>query len=137
MLFWECPNITSVTCLATTPPRCINVQTLDENGNRVYNYNFNPKVLEQATLFVPTASLEVYQMASYWKNFQHIEAIPEITGDVDGDSKITIADVTGLIDMLLTGATSVTDCPAADVDGDGQITIADVTTLIDMLLTAE
>ena len=135
MLFWECPNITSVTCLATTPPRCNSVQSYDENGNRIYYYNFNPEVCEQATLYVPAASLEAYQTASYWKNFQHIEAIPVMTGDVDGDGKVSIADVTDLIDMLLTGAISATDYPAADVDGDGKITIADVTDLIDILLT--
>ena len=60
-----------------------------------------------------------------------------ITGDVDDDGRITIADVTDLIDMLLTGATSATDYPAADVDGDGKITIADVTDLIDILLTSK
>ena len=60
-----------------------------------------------------------------------------MTGDVDGDGKVSIADVTDLIDMLLTGATSAMDYPAADVDGDGKITIADVTSLIDMLLTSK
>ena len=53
-------------------------------------------------------------------------------GDVDHDSKVTIADVTELIDGLLSDASTV---PAeGDVDQDSKVTIADVTELIDMLL---
>lgn len=135
-LFWECPNITCVTCLATTPPICY-TGTSTDIATTEYFYNFNDEVFEQATLYVPAESLDAYQTAYYWKNFQHIEPIPAVTGDVDGDGKVSIADVTDLIDMLLTGATSVMDYPAADVDGDGKITIADVTSLIDMLLTSK
>ena len=54
-------------------------------------------------------------------------------GDVNGDGALGIADVTDLIDLLLSGATTG-QYPVADVNGDGQITIADVTDLIDMLL---
>lgn len=57
-----------------------------------------------------------------------------LAGDVDGDGRITIGDVTALIDMLLAGNASVTDYPQADFDGDGRITIGDVTALIDHLL---
>ena len=55
-----------------------------------------------------------------------------MTGDVNGDNAVTIADVTALIDILLSGATA----PAgADCNNDGQVTIADVTALIDYLLS--
>jgi len=53
-------------------------------------------------------------------------------GDVNGDGQVTIADVTELIDSLLSGVEVPTH--VADVNGDGQVTIADVTELIDMLL---
>ena len=53
-------------------------------------------------------------------------------GDVNGDGQVTIADVTALIDSLLSGVEVPLD--AADVNGDGSVTIADVTALIDMLL---
>ena len=55
-------------------------------------------------------------------------------GDVDADYRISIADVTELIDMLLRGDVSVADNPAADVNGNGIINIADVVELIDQLL---
>ena len=53
-------------------------------------------------------------------------------GDVDGDGKINIADVTQLINYLLVGNPSVL---AADVDDDERVTISDVTALINYLLT--
>ena len=58
-------------------------------------------------------------------------------GDCDGDGKITISDVTTLIDYLLSESASVSSVDVADCDGDGKITISDVTTLIDYLLSGE
>ena len=53
-------------------------------------------------------------------------------GDVDHDGKVSIDDVTSLIDGLLGGHVSCATC--ADVDADGDVSIADVTALIDKLL---
>ncbi len=131
--FLECPNITNVTCLATTPPTCHRFQ-MYVNGERIIVVDFDSEVFDQATLYVPAASLEAYQTASVWRGFQHIEPIPAVTGDVDGDGVVGIADITDLIDMLLNGNVSIETCPAADVDGDGIIGIADITELIDTLL---
>ena len=60
---------------------------------------------------------------------------PYILGDVNEDGKVSIADVTALIDLLLEGDTNVADHPAADMSGDGNISIADVTAIIDYLLS--
>lgn len=56
-------------------------------------------------------------------------------GDVNMDGKVSIDDVTNLIDILLGSVLTVYDMNAADVDRDGKVTIADVTALIDMLLS--
>lgn len=56
-------------------------------------------------------------------------------GDVNMDGKISIDDVTDLIDILLGSVLTVYDMGAADVNGDHSITIGDVTELIDRLLT--
>ena len=55
---------------------------------------------------------------------------------MDGDGEVAIADVTTLIDYLLSGGTAEINTDAADVDEDGEIAIADVTTLIDKLLAS-
>ena len=56
-------------------------------------------------------------------------------GDVNGDGDISIADVTTLIDYLLSGDISLINFDAADCHQDGDISIADVTALIDYLLS--
>ena len=55
-------------------------------------------------------------------------------GDVNGDGKVTISDVTTLIDLLISNNPSDFD-PQMDVNGDGLANIADASDLIDMLLT--
>ena len=62
---------------------------------------------------------------------------PTKTGDVDGDGRITISDVTDLIDKLLGANNPSFAIDDADVDGDGRLTIGDVTDLIDFLLSNE
>ena len=58
-----------------------------------------------------------------------------LTGDVDHDGRISIADVVLLIDYLLSGSS---DTPvAADVDSDGVVSIADVASLIDFILSGQ
>ena len=75
---------------------------------------------------------------SHWSNFQRVTLSegghPYQPGDVDHDGILTIADVTYLIDALLSGGDVCEIC--ADVDGDGNVTISDVTFMIDMLLTS-
>jgi len=53
-------------------------------------------------------------------------------GDVNGDTKVTIADVTALVNIILGKSTDV-HC-TADINGDGKITIADVTALVNIIL---
>lgn len=62
------------------------------------------------------------------------DGIPQdqLVGDVDGDGAVNIADVTALIDCLLSGVPTVGN---GDIDGDGTVNIADVTALIDILLS--
>lgn len=56
-------------------------------------------------------------------------------GDVTGNERITIDDVTDLIDYLLGGyELDEFQLAAADVNSNGSVTISDVTALIDLLL---
>ena len=56
-----------------------------------------------------------------------------LLGDVNGDGKVTIADVTALVNILLGKDTSY-NLDAADVNSDDKTTIADVTELVNILL---
>ena len=56
-----------------------------------------------------------------------------LDGDVNGDGKVNINDVTILINLLLSG-NQVDNNGEPDVDGDGRVSISDVTTLIYLLL---
>ena len=69
---------------------------------------------------------------SYYYTIVFPEEPQVVIGDVNGDNEVTIADVTALIDYLLSGGEI--NLQAADCSQDGNITIKDVTELIDMLL---
>ncbi|MBQ6167926.1 MAG: SUMF1/EgtB/PvdO family nonheme iron enzyme [Muribaculaceae bacterium] len=60
-----------------------------------------------------------------------------LKGDVDGDGKVNISDVSALIDYVLTRDATTIDLLNADVDDDGEIGIADVADLIDLILQIE
>ena len=74
---------------------------------------------------------------SLWSNTQEVTLLQGHAfdlGDVNHDGSVSIADVTVLIDYLLSGGDGAcTTC--ADINGDSSVTIADVTALIDMLLS--
>ena len=55
-----------------------------------------------------------------------------VTGDVNGDSEVNIADVNAIIDIILGGNPVAT----ADVNGDSEVNIADINTIIDIILGA-
>jgi hypothetical protein len=115
-------EVKCVICRAVTPPNV---------AEKYYGNHFG----SSQTLFVPSESLQAYRNHSEWRRFGRI--VPFLgagPGDVNGDGKIAISDVSGVIDQLLSGG----DIPAyCDVNGDGKVTIADVTALINMLLNAE
>ena len=65
----------------------------------------------------------------------YLDIPASMRGDVDGDGTVNIADVTTLIDYLLSGNATGVNLTAADVDDSGTVNIADVTALIDYLLS--
>jgi len=57
-----------------------------------------------------------------------------LAGDVNGDGKVGMDDVTALIDYLLNSESSTVTKENADVNGDGTVGMDDLTVLIDSLL---
>jgi Leucine-rich repeat (LRR) protein len=64
------------------------------------------------------------------------EYVTFITGDVNGDESVTIADVTALVNIIL-GKNEAPASGVADVNSDGGTTIADVTALVNIILGKE
>ena len=62
------------------------------------------------------------------------QAPATLLGDVNNDGKVTIADVTALVNVLLGKDTAGYNLKAADVNENGTQTIADVTALVNILL---
>ena len=60
-----------------------------------------------------------------------------LRGDVNEDGSVNIADVTALIDYLLSGDTAGVNLDNADCNQDEGVNIADVTALIDYLLSGQ
>lgn len=67
--------------------------------------------------------------ASFIISFDH----KMIKGDINLDGKVTIADVTALVNIILGKATS-SDNSGTDINGDDKVTIADVTALVNIIL---
>ena len=85
-------------------------------------------------------SLERYQNAAVWCNFQNIEGIdtghdPGLLGDVNNDNHVNISDVASLINYLLSEDASGLNLDVADVNNDSKISIGDFTVLINYLLS--
>ena len=118
--FSRCSALRQVKSLALVPPSLYNQTCFD--------------VYDQARLLVHRDALDAYNTAQYWKLFNKTVAIEQI-GDADGNGVISVADITVLIDYLLTGDASGINLDGADCNGDSSVNISDVTTLIDYLLT--
>ena len=118
--FHNCSKLTDIYCFISVPPM-ISEDTFNESYG--------------ATLNVPMESVGAYQSAQYWCNFSSIKGIGDaVPGDADSDGKISIADVTSIIDYMLGRVDSNFNGAAADVNGDGAVNIADIVDLIDILL---
>lgn len=84
-------------------------------------------------LLTPSAESKAqYQEADQWMYF--FFAPDFLRGDVNMDGRVNIADITALIDFIMSSSDEEISELAADMDEDGEITISDVTELIDYVL---
>ena len=125
--FYGCPNLKDVYSYITDPTgwEAWDIFMLDDED------------YSGRTLHVPAGTLALYQESEMWAPyFEFIVEMGDgpagLKGDVDGDGKVTIGDVSDLIDLLL-GNSGIYNANG-DMDDDGQNTIGDVADLIDLLL---
>ena len=87
--------------------------------------------VNKTSFFEVTTQTNKYQVADVTDTYlPYLDG--GVTGDVNGDGEVSIADVNMLINMILSG----TPQPSGDVNGDGEVNIADVNAVIDIILNA-
>jgi hypothetical protein len=101
----------------------------------------NPSLITSRSAYPDnTAYASQAQIAVQWLRhraniiYNRLKEANYLPGDVNDDGKVTISDVTALIDYLLSGDSISFNEGNADVDGNGIIAIGDVSKLIDNLL---
>ena len=87
---------------------------------------------DNCTLFVPKGKIPIYRETDPWSEFTSLMELSVSNGDVNGDDKVNVSDVTALINMIM-GITTM-DESVADVNGDGKVNVSDVTALINIIL---
>ena len=97
-----------------------------ELGDEVFDYSYLPTCL----LHVPKGKSGLYSNADQWQAFENIVDDVMPRGDVNADGEVSIADVTLLVTLILSGSNNQN----SDVNGDGETGIADVTQLVSILL---
>ena len=136
-------NVTDMTAMFAV---CSNLTT-------IYASEFwsTEKVTESIWMFTDCINLVGGMGTTYDENFTdttyaHIDGGPDnpgyftakptfLRGDVNGDDKVSISDVTALINYLLSHNTTGVNVDAADCNQDSKVNISDVTALINYLLS--
>jgi surface protein len=127
-LFYNCSRLKSLNLSATL------ATNMDSNACSGVGTTESPCVL----IYPEDCSIEKEETGDgwfRWSNGYFTEAPAYLMGDVNSDNKVTIADVTALVNIILGKDTAgLYNRDAADVNGDHQITIADVTALVNVIL---
>lgn len=123
--FSGCNALTDIYCYATTPPH-LDSETFGEDG-----------LDDGITLHVPATAIEAYKEDVRWSEISDdIVPLPaaDLKGDVNGDSRVDIADVAAVISYILDPQTVPFDKEAADMDDNGSIDINDVKAIVAIIL---
>lgn len=123
--FTDCNGLTDVYSFITNPSIVTSGADLFSVWLEDGDFDYSGR-----TLHVPHGTAEAYQADARWYPFlgQIVEDL--MTGDVNSDLEVNIADVNAVIDQILAGNYTA----IGDVNGDGEVNIADVNAVIDIIL---
>ena len=133
--FRDCYVLNDVYCLIED----LSNVTIGRSVFYVYPPTGNSFDYSGRTLHIPMGTRASYKAETDWSRFfgAIVEMEPTVVpGDIDGDGKLTVSDVTDLVDKILDGSATIENLPAADVNGDGVISIADIADIIDLILAS-
>ena len=107
--------------------------SIPSRGSQTLSFEF-PNLIQNEDYFV---NIYYYSNGSATKcggtSWYTILGASSITGDVNGDGTVDIADVNLAIDIIL-GLKNKSSYPDADVNGDGKVDVADMNAIINMIL---
>ena len=128
--FVGCAALKKITVKRKTPP----------NEYDTYEPMFDPETFENATLYVPTGSISLYEANALWTKFKHIEEIemPKSVGngDANADGHIDEKDVNTIANYIMD---IIPEDPydfneySADLNGDDRIDVVDIVLLNKLL----
>ena len=113
--FFECDNLSIVVSKI-------------ENPFSISNSVYTKTIYDNATLYVPSGTIEKYKATEGWKDFVFIEELPDNPYDLNGDTKISTADIQVIINDMKKPADA--QDMKYDLNGDGKISTADIQVII-------
>ena len=104
-------------------------------GDGTVEYVITCSDSEEMYILTATAQAEGMQISEYVYYEVVVPAMPYVVrGDADGDGKVTVNDVTALVDYLLSHDPSNINLEGADFNLDGTVSVSDVTAIVDFIL---
>ena len=102
---------------------------VEGNGTTTTHFTFDN--LEPGTYYVTTHYYRGSSLLSLSGATEEYQ-VGMLKGDVNGDGRVNVSDVSALINMIL-GITPMNET-LADVNGDGRVNVSDVSALINIIL---
>ena len=112
-----------------TPPTVTSL--IDQQGHTIQSEYV-------ATLYVPKGCKEIYSNTSPWRYYPNIVEFDEtqqmpFVGDVNGDGRVNVSDISALVNEILTGPTEQ-NFLNDDVNEDSKVNVSDISTNINKIL---
>lgn len=125
-MFEGCSNLATIVSNNTTP------SPLKVGTFSTFDYRTN------CTLLVPLGTNMLYANADGWNELGNIvDDLPNkdfILGDVNGDKRLSVTDVVGVISWIVKDGLDAVSMRLVDCNKDGAVNVADVTVLADAVI---